>query len=415
MTRSDVPGSAGGGVDPLAPIVVTLVHGTFASGAPWTKEGSALRDEIAAALAAEPGGIAFDVFEWSGRNSHKARVKAGYELAAHIRELQRRMPACRHFIVAHSHGGNVALLAHKHLDVAEHALGIATLGTPFLHARLRGDLAFQTLRSLEREAVEENQLAAAMFAFALTIATVALLGNTLEGRVANPWWWAFAVALVVGYAARPLFQRFVTPHLVRLLFRFSGKRAAMRLATAIAFPALPSTHILSFVYPRDEAGLLLDTLELTTKAPTRIMEWVFGIGLLVLAPMLFIAPYASVANVVAGDFFGFDAERIADLAIKAFMALYLGFVGLWLVVLAVRYVLSLLRGHPAGFGWERPSLHSWAEIGATASAEVPAARSNVAETVPYKAEAVSAGLRHSGLYEDRRILKALAFWMGHVR
>ena len=67
------------------PIVVTLVHGTYARGAAWTKEGSALRSQIAEALVGHGRDAHFDVFEWSERNTHKARIKAGYELAAHIR------------------------------------------------------------------------------------------------------------------------------------------------------------------------------------------------------------------------------------------------------------------------------------------------------------------------------------------
>jgi hypothetical protein len=46
------------------PIVVTLVHGTFAKGAPWTKDGSVLRQEIAAELGREEKDVIFDVFEW---------------------------------------------------------------------------------------------------------------------------------------------------------------------------------------------------------------------------------------------------------------------------------------------------------------------------------------------------------------
>jgi len=47
---------------------------------------------------------------------------------------------------------------------------------------------------------------------------------------------------------------------------------------------------------------------------------------------------------------------------------------------------------------------------------LPDAGSNVCEIVPFTAaEDAKRGLRHSGLYEDRRILKALAYWMAHVK
>lgn len=397
------------------PIVVTLVHGTFAKGAPWTKDGSTLRCEIAQALGEYERDVAFDVFEWSGRNSHRARVKAGYELARHIRALRTANPNSHHFIVAHSHGGNVALLSHKHLDEEFHAIGIATLGTPFLYAKPRGDLSFKTLRMLEREAIEENQVAAAMFAFVVTLTAMAMFGTRYEKTLEYAWGWALAVGLVLGYATRPLFQKFVTPHLARLLFLFSGKRAARRLADAIAFGPVPNTHILSIVYPRDEAGLVLDALELTTKAPTWIMEKILVIGMLLLAPVFLLGPFAGFANVVAAEIFEFDGEKVGELAASLITGAITGLIGLYLIVGAIRYVLALLRGHPAGFGWERPSIHTWADVGATTSAEIEQAKSNVTETVPYKPGASRSGLRHSGLYEDGRILKALAYWMAHVR
>lgn len=398
-----------------APIVVTLVHGTFAKGAAWTKPDSILRGEIATALGEHEQNVAFDVFEWSGRNSYKARVKAGYELADHIRRLRGRIPHCRHFIVAHSHGGNVALLAHKHLPVELHALGVATLGTPFLFARLRGDLALHSMRSLEREAVQENQIAAAMFAFVMTIASIAIFGNYYEDTLANAWYWACAVGLGIGYVSRPLFQKFITPHLVRGLFRISGKRAAKKLADAIAFERMPQTHILSFSYPRDEAGLLLDSLELTTKAPTWVMDKVMGFGLIAAGLIVIAGPIVGFSTAALETFVGgFDGERVGELIAMVATALIMGTAGVFLLFGAIRYVLSLLRGHPAGFGWERPSIHNWADIGATPAPEVPEAKSLFTETVPYHTTA-KGGLRHSGLYEDTRILNAIAYWMAHVR
>jgi len=82
----------------------------------------------------------------------------------------------------------------------------------------------------------------------------------------------------------------------------------------------------------------------------------------------------------------------------------------------VRYALSILRGHPAGFGWERPSIHNHIGIGITAQADVPGAKSNASIEAPFTAgEDIKRGLRHSLLYEDSRILNALAYWIARVR
>ncbi|CAI5485043.1 unnamed protein product [Closterium sp. Yama58-4] len=50
-------------------------------------------------------------FHWSGHNTHEARVQAGKALAQLIHAVGRADPSARVHVVAHSHGGNVALKA----------------------------------------------------------------------------------------------------------------------------------------------------------------------------------------------------------------------------------------------------------------------------------------------------------------
>ncbi|CAI7780506.1 unnamed protein product [Closterium sp. NIES-53] len=50
-------------------------------------------------------------FHWSGHNTHEARVDAGKALAQLIHAVGRADPSARVHVVAHSHGGNVALKA----------------------------------------------------------------------------------------------------------------------------------------------------------------------------------------------------------------------------------------------------------------------------------------------------------------
>jgi len=55
-------------------------------------------------------------FEWSGANSHEGRIAAGEELARRLMQLKQERPGDPICIIAHSHGGNVAL---KAIDVAD--------------------------------------------------------------------------------------------------------------------------------------------------------------------------------------------------------------------------------------------------------------------------------------------------------
>ena len=86
-------------------IVITLVHGTWARHAMWTVPGSPL----CATLSGAAGGpVTFQRFVWSGKNSISARRRAVNGLIAHLQHLIVQWPQSRHYIVAHSHGGNIA-------------------------------------------------------------------------------------------------------------------------------------------------------------------------------------------------------------------------------------------------------------------------------------------------------------------
>lgn len=398
------------------PIVVTLVHGTFAKGALWTKDGSVLRQEIAAELGRQEKDVIFDVFEWSGRNTHKARVKAGYQLADHVRELKKRYPLAKHFIVAHSHGGNVALLAHKHLPSELHATGIATLGTPFIYAELPEDIAH--LDDAGLRATREGSIVLTILGLFFTVAiamTVAILAyEFLNGRGWGDS--SLGIAFIVGWLVLGLVWEPMTKAVAWITHPISPQRAAMKLGQALALKPIPQTHVLSFIYPGDEAGLVLNTLEKTSMLPTMAVRWykhraaiVGGVLLWVFAlAAMFSEPIAELLR-IGPETYEYNTQN------AAYVATLIGG-NIWLALVVARYLLSILRGHPAGFGWERPSIHAHVDIGVRPVARLSRAKSNTHQEVPFTAEQdAKRGLRHSGLYEDKRILKALAHWMAHVK
>jgi len=88
--------------------VITLVHGTFAPHSAWTVDGSLLRNTFRTVL---DGDVAFEPFAWSGNNSRTARATASEDLVAHLDRIHAEYPLALHAIVAHSHGGNIALRA----------------------------------------------------------------------------------------------------------------------------------------------------------------------------------------------------------------------------------------------------------------------------------------------------------------
>ena len=110
-------------------------------------------------LGSDSDRVRFERFLWSGSNSFSARKKAAQELRWYLAAWRRAFPGVQHLILAHSHGGTVAVTAvHtpdklaeqpagrgceplprvKAVDRTELADGMMTLGTPFVRLASRG-------------------------------------------------------------------------------------------------------------------------------------------------------------------------------------------------------------------------------------------------------------------------------------
>jgi hypothetical protein len=76
-------------------------------------------------------------FGWSGRNSHQARIKAGNQLAQYLRRHSTETGCLRYHLVAHSHGGNVALHAIRDNYACKLVKSFTFLGTPFFYITKR--------------------------------------------------------------------------------------------------------------------------------------------------------------------------------------------------------------------------------------------------------------------------------------
>src|SRR5215470_5590384 len=114
--------------------VITLVHGTWAPGAPWTKCNSPFRKQLREELKNQHAtSVKFFRIDWGGRNTHQDRRKASICLRKQLLRQCSERPNARHYIVAHSHGGNVALRAVCHSPRLRREIkGIVAIATPFL-------------------------------------------------------------------------------------------------------------------------------------------------------------------------------------------------------------------------------------------------------------------------------------------
>ena len=115
--------------DPTPASVVTLVHGTFARGSRWRDLERRLQSTL-------PAPVIFEYFEWTGGFTVRARARASIELREDLRHRFAQHDRADHYIVAHSHGGNVVLSALDPnvagSEFSKRVKMVICLSTPFL-------------------------------------------------------------------------------------------------------------------------------------------------------------------------------------------------------------------------------------------------------------------------------------------
>src|SRR5262245_50780988 len=132
-----------------APAKIILVHGTWGRGfnpdkyarsevagnptdPRWFEAGSKFRAMLSSGLSGLIQATDINAFTWSGSNSIEERRSAVARLAKTLDESVAAAPKAIHFIIAHSHGGNVAVLARQAMSGNTHNVHIVTMATPFL-------------------------------------------------------------------------------------------------------------------------------------------------------------------------------------------------------------------------------------------------------------------------------------------
>jgi hypothetical protein len=130
-------------------LFVTIVHGTWPDGVfrtllgrkrrtYWFDNGSSFVTRLSAELADIPHEI--KPLRWTGENSIFARDNAAYRLAEHLSAEHDEHPHATQLVIAHSHGGNIALRALHHLRMRDGPQSgdgganpfVVALATPFI-------------------------------------------------------------------------------------------------------------------------------------------------------------------------------------------------------------------------------------------------------------------------------------------
>jgi pimeloyl-ACP methyl ester carboxylesterase len=175
--------------------VIVLVHGTWARGAEWMGPNSTfcstLTDELSS-LGAKSIAIIRD-FQWTGWNTHEDRRKGAVCLRKRLMAIIRQAPDVSVFVIAHSHGGNVALRAiHRSSYLKSRISGVVCIATPFLKFS-RASLMLVLLPTMLTSAADwvRSWLPIYLFAVAVMLPLrllLSLLGSFFKWLFGLPWW-----------------------------------------------------------------------------------------------------------------------------------------------------------------------------------------------------------------------------------
>jgi hypothetical protein len=196
------------------------------------------------------GPVRFERFVWSGHNSVIARQRAVHRLIQQLRRAFLEWPDAQHYIIAHSHGGNIALQSMSDDAVSHRLSGVICLSTPFLTITPR------QLGPVGRTALWWVPVVIVFYG------NVALLKMLSPG--ASDAWGALLLAIGVfsGFAA------------ARAMRNASGW-----LVDALEYPVVDPSKVLIVRAPADEASAALSTAHLLSwfagilwSGTTRVLE-----------------------------------------------------------------------------------------------------------------------------------------------
>ncbi len=230
MSTAFPDGCVGDGPD----AVVTLVPGTWARKAAWTRTDSSLSSALTKA------GCQVVPFEWSHSNCYRARTRAALGLARQLHGQFKENPGARQWVVAHSHGGNIALHAVRYLRKSRAdapRVTTVTLATPFIHARRRTFSGWSF--------------------FALPVGCALVIALASSALAGGPHWrdWAYWVVLAV--VALPALEVLLCIGGAVMHWGFIGPGYRSRLIASAQSPQVGPEDVVVVRAAGDEASAIL--------------------------------------------------------------------------------------------------------------------------------------------------------------
>jgi hypothetical protein len=240
-----------------AQYVFTVVHGTWAR-MPWQRKTAWIQPDAWFANQLREqlnGGVVIIPFEWGGWNNHASRYRASRRLIDQLKGTPEskgtldQFPDAKHYLICHSHGGNVAMYAINGGRFGDKITGVVSLATPFLIARKR-DLGGKT-----------SEHVGVLF-LVLTILGLAAL-ETFS------FWnsWPALAGAGVRFSAGIVFV------LALMLLTYASSKTATRLRSAMAHPDpenLKQDRLLIIRSSGDEASAALGFFQFISQLHVRL-------------------------------------------------------------------------------------------------------------------------------------------------
>jgi hypothetical protein len=364
-----------------------LVHGTWGTQSEFAFENSLFCKSLQNGLDHQ---IQFKRFEWSGKNSEAARRSASSALANFITSKLER-PDEPVYIIAHSHGGNVAFDALRDEVASGKVAGLITLGTPFFSTfergwvRLIGTIAGQL----------------SIFGLVSGLLIAAVLSIIVALFDAAAWWLGLVGALYLGallLGFRTVDRKYGQGSGLRALEAKIARAAQDRAAKIIAKSNAPvKANVVAIHTTADEAIWWLQRVTSTIDAPFFLLQMALKVlgwsMVIVITPLL-----------MYEVFFG-HSERVGTLFYYSFVIACAS--GVLLPVLCIVLIL-LVKALQRCIG-TGPAIDFWNDVVTGTNAErLPRGLHGSLRSMHATIAGVYGGLWHSRYMRSGRVVDEIA-------
>lgn len=361
-------------------LIVVLVHGTGARKAGWTESGS----KMCTRIRSSPDSDIYR-FLWTGENSHQARLEAGDRLADQLQQLfaQPAHAASELLLIAHSHGGNVALYSLRPPGLQSRLSSLVCLATPFLTTEPT------TLSEMVAIGCIFGAIPLLLFGlpYAISFASFAM----------RQWIWtavvvavAIPLLLLLRGALRGAGLRFYLWRFVSTLFDDTDPRSDKDRLTP---PMVDTRKFVVFKVAADEAAGLLKA--------SQFASWItLQFGSLTQRLIVFFAGLIIAALITRNMFYKIDTPVSWDYPFASFLwyAAMIGIVGAVILTVVLFALVGLLIFGSAPFGYDAAA---YAVRLQTIPEDTPMGTSIVVQVN-------LDGFRHSSIYDSDDVIERVA-------